>query len=143
MPRTAQYRLADSFQQAVGGFLLAGPFVVTQEVWELAVQMGWPQTVATVGIVFLIGYGALYKADSGRDPDREVELAGVPVRFLSLIAVSYLSVAVLALAFGAPRTFLEPTLGNRPVRLVGATLRAISVGAVFSVIGAATADSLF
>ena len=143
MSRRPQFRLADSFQQAVGGFLLAGPFVVTEEVWVLAAAMGWPQTAATVGIVLAVGYGALYKADSDRDPDREVEVGGIPVRFVSLIVVSYLSVLALVLAFGAPGTFLVPEFGDRPVRLVGATMRAVSVGAVFSVIGAATADTLF
>lgn len=143
MGRGQQYALADSFQQAVGGFLLAGPFVVTEEVWTLAGEMTWPQTLATVGIVLVIGYGALYKADSDRDPDREIELAGVPVRFLSLIGVSYLSVLLLALAFGAPGTFLGSEYAGRPIQLLRVTLRAVSVGAVFSVIGAATADSLF
>ena len=142
MVRGQQYALADSFQQAIGGFLLAGPFVVTEEVWTLAAEMTLPQTIATVGIVLLIGYGALYKADSDRDPDREIELAGVPVRFLSLIGISYLSVLALALAFGAPGTFLTE-YADRPLRLARVTLQAVSVGAVFSVIGAATADSLF
>ncbi len=137
-----QYRIADTFQQAVGGFLLAGPFVVTEEVWTLAKAMDWPQTIMTVGIVLVIGYGTLYKADGDRDPDREINVAGVPVRFVSLITVSYLSVGLLTVAFGAPGTFLAE-FADRPVRLVGATLRAISVGAVFSVIGAATADTLF
>ena len=143
MARGAQYAISDSFQQAVGGFLLAGPFVVTEEVWSLAAEMGWPQTVATVGIVMAVGYGTLYKADADRDPDREIEVAGVPVRFVSLIGVSYASVLVLALAFGAPNTFLGARYVGQPWALAAATARAVSVGAIFSVIGAATADSLF
>jgi uncharacterized membrane protein len=145
-----RFRGADTAQQVVGGFLLAGPFVVTEEVWVLAAGMTWVQTALTVGIVFAIGYGTLYKADD-RDPESETEVAGVPLRFLSLVSVSYLSVFVLAVAFGAPSTFLGETggqavsVGGIAVDLghVGVTLRAVSVGAVFSVIGAATADSLF
>jgi uncharacterized membrane protein len=34
-----RYALADTAQQMVGGFLLAGPFVVTEEVWRLASDM--------------------------------------------------------------------------------------------------------
>jgi uncharacterized membrane protein len=146
-----RYRLADTAQQIVGGFLLAGPFVVTEEVWTLAADMTWLQMLLTVCIVFGIGYGALYKADD-RDPDSEMEVRGVPLRFVSLVLVSYCSVLVLALAFGAPGTFLADTGGGRTVggggvrvavRTVEVTIKAVSVGAVFSVVGAATADSLF
>lgn len=131
---------SDVAQQAVGGFLLAGPFVVTEEVWVLAENMAIWQALLTVGIVFAIGYGALYKADT-RDPDREEELVGVPTRFLSLMLVSYGSVTVLALTLDAPWTFLAADLS--PVDRLGTTLTAISTGAIFSVVGAATADSLF
>jgi uncharacterized membrane protein len=55
----------------VGGFLIAGPFVVAEEVWLLADNMGPAQALATVAIVAATGYGALYGADDDRDPDRE------------------------------------------------------------------------
>ena len=138
--RSRRYALADTAQQLVGGFLLAGPFVVTEEVWVLATNMSPLHVGATVAIVFGIGYAALYKADAGRDPDREIEVAGVPVRFISLMAVSYGSVLLLAIAFSAPSTFLGELSGfDRWVT----TGKAASVGAVFSVIGAATADSIY
>ena len=151
-----RFALADTAQQIVGGFLLAGPFVVTEEVWVLARSMSATQGLVTAFIVFAIGYGALYKADN-RDPDREREVGGVPLRFISLILVSYLSVVILALAFDAPGTFLAGlgaddaplalpggiVLSGATVAVTAVTLKATSVGAVFSVIGAATADSLF
>ena len=99
--RRRRFALSDTVQQVVGGFLLAGPFVVTEEVWVLAGSMSALQAVVTVVIVLAIGYGALYKADD-RNPDREREVGGIPVRFISLIAVSYLSVSILALSFNAP-----------------------------------------
>ncbi len=147
--RAPRYRLADTAQQTVGGVLLAGPFVVTEEVWVLAANMTVTHALVTVAVVAGIGYGALYKADDDRDPDREADVAGVPVRFLSLMAVAYGSVALLAVAVTAPTTLgtaalagvgvTDPTRGQ--VTLV--TLKAIGVGAVFSVVGAATADSVF
>jgi uncharacterized membrane protein len=148
--RARRFALADTAQQVVGGFLLAGPFVVTEEVWSLARNMSTVQTLLTVSIVLVIGYGTLYKADD-RDPDREREVAGVPVRFVSLILVAYLSVFVLAIAFNAPGTFLTDMddgaatyLGvSMSTAVLVVTLKATSVGAIFSVIGAATADSLF
>ncbi|MFC7205086.1 DUF2391 family protein [Haloferax namakaokahaiae] len=146
-----RFALADSAQQIVGGFLLAGPFVVTEEVWVLARSMSLFQGLLTALIVFAVGYGALYKADD-RDPEKEREIAGIPLRFISLISVSYLSVFILALAFDAPGTFLADVSGRvlfegagmtLDLAVVAITLKATSVGAVFSVIGAATADSLF
>jgi uncharacterized membrane protein len=151
--KSRRFALADTAQQVVGGFLLAGPFVVTEEVWVLARSMSVFQGLLTFLIVLAIGYGTLYKADN-RDPDREVDIAGVPLRFVSLVLVSYFSVFILAIAFDAPGTFLadiaqadENALDIFGVRMsaavLGVTLKATSVGAVFSVIGAATADSLF
>ncbi|ELZ87782.1 hypothetical protein C453_02307 [Haloferax elongans ATCC BAA-1513] len=146
-----RFAFADTAQQIVGGFLLAGPFVVTEEVWVLARSMSVFQGVLTFIIVLAVGYGALYKADD-RNPDRERDVAGIPVRFISLVSVSYLSVFILALAFDAPGTFLSDVTGTVILEWAGmrldlavlaVTLKATSVGAVFSVIGAATADSLY
>ena len=144
--RQRRFKLADTAQQIVGGFLLAGPFVVTDEVWALAVGMAWYQAVLTVVIVLAIGYGTLYKADDDRDPDREVEVGGVPLRFVSLILVSYLSVLILALSFDAPATLIPNHMDPAEITIrtqTFVTLKAMSIGAVFSVIGAATADSVF
>ncbi|MFD1640387.1 DUF2391 domain-containing protein [Halohasta litorea] len=138
--RRPTFRVADSAQQIVGGFLLAGPFVVTEEVWTLAGSMSDLQGVLTVTIVGLIGYAALYQADTKRDPDSEQQVVGIPIRFISLMVVSFGSVAILALVFDAPATFLGDELST--LVLVETTFKAISVGSVFSVVGAATADSV-
>jgi uncharacterized membrane protein len=138
--RKTNFRLADVAQQVVGGFLLAGPFVVTEEVWTLADGMTLVNAFLTVLLVGGIGYGALYKADTGRDAEDETEIAGVPIRFVFLMVISFGSVAVLAVLFGAPGTFLGDV---STVEKASVTFRAVSVGAVFSVVGAATADSVF
>jgi len=138
--RRRRFKLADIAQQIVGGFLLAGSFVVTEEVWTLAANMDTPNGVVIVGIVLAIGYGTLYGADDEHDADSERDVAGVSARFLSLVGVAFGSVVILVLVFDAPETFLvETPTGGRLVT----TLRAISIGAVFSVVGAATADSVF
>ena len=133
-PRRHLFRIADLAQQLVGGFLLAGPFVVTEEVWTLAKHMGPVQTLLTIGIVAAIGYATLYKADRNRDPEAEADVAGVPIRFVSLLLVAFGSVTILAFVFAAPETFEAGP---------AATVTAISLSAIFSVIGAATADTLF
>lgn len=128
------FGLDDLAQQIVGGFILSAPFVVTEEVWSLADSMSTLQWAITVLLVLSIGYGTLYQADDDRDPDEEASIFGIPLRYLSLIAISYLSVTILALVFNAPVTFDKG---------VPTTAKAISIGAIFSVVGAATADSLF
>ena len=140
--RRPKFRVADSAQQAVGGFLLAGPFVVTEEVWVLAAGMNWIQAILTAGVVGLIGYAALYRADTDRDPETEKDILGIPVRFISLMLVAFGSVTVLAVLFDAPDTFLVNE-GVAGAELWATTFKAVSVGAVFSVVGAATADSVF
>ena len=137
MPR---FRVSDVAQQFVGGFLLAGPFVVTEEVWDLAENMTNWHALFIVGIVVAIGYGALYEADDDRDPESEPEVAGIPLRFISLMSISFGSVVLLSLVVTAPDQFLGDLTGRRQAIV---TARAVAVGAIFSVVGAATADSVF
>jgi uncharacterized membrane protein len=134
------HKLSDTAQQIVGGFLLSGPFVVTEEVWELARNMTVVHNVFLVCVVAVIGYGGLYGADDDRDPEREAAIARVPVRFISVLVVAFGSVGVLAFAVTAPDQFLGDL--PRADRMV-VTFRAVSVAAVFSVVGAVTTDSLF
>jgi len=128
-----EYSVGDTAQHILGGFLLAGPFIVTEEVWRLASNMSLFQVIANIAIVFAIGYGALYKADKDRDPVSELNWVGIPFRFISLVSVAYLSVAILAFTFAAPQTFSASLIH---------TLKAISVASIFSMLGAATVDSV-
>ena len=136
------FQFADIAQQVVGGFLLAGPFVITEEVWVAAIGISTLQWLVAVGMVFAIGYGALYQADADRDPDAEAEVGGVPLRFVSLMGVSFGSVAILMAVFNAPWTFLA-TLDVPREEWLTVTLHAGAIASVFSVVGAATADSVF
>lgn len=128
-----RFSLGDLAQQMVGGFLLAGPFVVTEEVWSLARNMTVYHSFVTVLIVITVGYGALYKADLDRDPEKEGDVGGVPIRLISLVLVSYFSVAVMIFVLNAPETFGASAY---------TALKTMSVAAIFSLIGAATADSI-
>jgi uncharacterized membrane protein len=140
MQERQRHQLADTAQQIVGGFLLSGPFVVTQEVWMLARNMTIFHSLVLVAAVMAIGYGGLYGADNDRDPKTEAAFAGIPVRFISVLGVAFGSVAGLAFTVTAPDLFLSD-LPARARLLV--TFQAISVAAIFSVVGAVTTDSLF
>lgn len=97
-PHIPQFRVRDLAQQAVGGFLLSGTFVVTEEVWVLARHLPILNSVLVVGVVMLTGYVALYRADTTHDVTQEADVRGVPLQFLSLMGVSFGSVALLAFA---------------------------------------------
>ncbi|MEA1932167.1 MAG: DUF2391 family protein [Euryarchaeota archaeon] len=140
MKERRKHELADTAQQIVGGFLLSGPFVVTQEVWMLARNMTVLHSLFLVSAVMAIGYGGLYGADNDRDPRREAAIVGIPIRFISVMIVAFGSVGMLAFSITAPDLFLSD-LPAPDRHLV--TFRAMSVGAVFSVVGAVTTDSLF
>jgi uncharacterized membrane protein len=139
-PHVPEFRLGDLAQQVVGGFLLSGAFVVTEEVWVLAQNLPPVNSVLVIGIVMLIGYAALYRADSTHDVAQEADVRGIPLRFLSLMIVSFGSVAILAFIFNAPDTFLDSISFTQKIVI---TAQAVAIGAIFSVIGAATADSVF
>ncbi len=134
MSRVPTYWLDDVAQQVVGAFLLSGPFVVTEEVWRLAGHMAAWQVGAAVALVGIIGYLALYEAYSDRPIEMEEAVLGVPLRFMALMLISYGAVTLLLTLFSAPATFGVTTW---------TTVRAVSIAAIFAVVGAATADSLF
>lgn len=129
----SRFYFSDVAQQVVGGFLLSGPFVVTEEVWRLVENMTVFHSLLIVTITVIIGYGASYEADVDRDLEKETDVAGMPVRLISLILVSYLSVTSLTLLLNAPVTFEATTI---------VTLKVISIASIFSLIGAAMVDSV-
>jgi len=51
-----------------------------------------------------IGYATPYGANEERSPGQEREIVGIPFRYLSLIAVSYIAVVILAFVLGAPQS---------------------------------------
>lgn len=132
--RRPRFRPADVAQQAVGGLLLAGPFVVTEEVWLLARQMTVWHTGLVMLAVIVIGYSALFKADRDRDVEVERKVLHIPLRFVSVLLVAFGSVALLTLLLRAPETFSATRMS---------AITAVSIGSMFSVVGAAAADSLF
>ncbi|MDY6778472.1 MAG: DUF2391 family protein [Candidatus Nanohaloarchaea archaeon] len=135
MPRTrSKYVLKDSAQQVIGGILLSGPFVVTEEVWNIASQMSTLQSLGNVLLVATIGYLGLYYADKDRHAEEEADIVGIPTRFISLMSVSFLSVLTLIYLFNAPAAFGASQ---------ATTIKVVTIGGLFSVVGAATADSLF
>ena len=134
MAITKKFRIKDSFQQLIGGIILSGPFVVTEEVWRIAENLEIIQMVLIVVLNWFIGYVALFEADKTRDVNVEQNVVGIPLRLISLILVAYLSVVLIVVMISPQATF--------GVQLRG-TVGAVMICSIFSIVGAATADSVF
>jgi uncharacterized membrane protein len=138
----SQFAVSDIAQQFIGSFLICGPFVVTEETWIIAQNLRPWQMVIAILISSLIAYLSLYKADASRDSEDEEEIGGVPLRFISLIGISFGSVVGLAILFGAPSALANITM--TPIHdYVILILKLTSIVSIFSVVGAATADTVF
>ncbi len=123
----------DFVQQVIGGALLTSPFLFTEEVWKIAANTSIFQSLVSVGMALALGHGILYVAHQERDWENERKIAGVTVRYISLMAVSFGTIVLMLAVSGATETF-----GAGIIQ----TLQVISLVSIFAVIGAATADSL-
>lgn len=137
---SGRFDFDDMAQQAAGGLLVGGPFIVTEEVWEIASAMSIYNVILTFLIVAITGYGVLYVAVL-RDPEVEASLAGIiPLRFISLVIVAYLSSIIVAVATGTTTYFSDSdSLKN----IAWLTFKASTTISIFTVIGAGTVDSVF
>ncbi len=128
-----KFATSDLAQQLIGGYLIAGPFVVTDEVWLIAKNMTIIHSIIAILLVIVIGFGALYKADKNRKIEEEEEVGRVPIRLISLIGVAYLSIGSLIFLFNAIEVFDATIL---------TALKVMTIGAIFSILGAAAIDSI-
>lgn len=127
------FGIDDFFQQVIGSVILTAPFLFTEEVWTLSANMSVLQSSIMITASLLIGHGVLYVAHQERNWKSERKLFGVTVRYLSLMTVAFGTVGFMILLTSADQTF-----GSS----FSETLRAVALMSPFSIIGAATADSL-
>jgi uncharacterized membrane protein len=133
MPPGRRFGRRDAIQQAVAALLLGGGLIVPGDVWVLAAGMEPHNTVAAFGFVGL-AYIALYESevDGIRPRHRAWRVAGVPVRFLTVVALGFGMPAALALGLGLPAVFDATPF---------VTLNAIVVAGVFATVIGAVADA--
>lgn len=123
----------DVVQQALGSSILTAPFLFTEEVWTLASNISSLQASLLAGFALALGHGVLYVASGERDWGAERKFLGITWRYISLMAVSFGTIAGL-IALTSPVETFGATLPQ--------TLKTVAMVSVFSVVGAATADNL-
>jgi|AntDeeMinimDraft_4_1070355.scaffolds.fasta_scaffold00135_46 uncharacterized membrane protein len=123
----------DFFQQLIGSSILIAPFLFTEEVWIIAQNTTLGSSVLSIAITLLLGHGILYIAKNERDFDKERQIMGISLRYISLMTVSFGTILLLLSI-----TATGQTLGAGPVN----AFKVVSMISIFAVIGAATADNL-
>ncbi len=127
------FGIDDFFQQVIGSAILTAPFLFTEEVWRMAENLSPLRSAILVGAALLLGHGVLYIASQQRDWEEERKIMGVTWRYISLMSVSFGTVALMIWLTSPVETF-QATASQ--------TLKVVSMISVFAVIGAATADNL-
>ena len=123
----------DFLQQLIGSSILIAPFLFTEEVWIIAQNTTLGSSVLSIAITLLLGHGILYIAKNERDFDKERQIMGISLRYISLMTVSFGTILLLLSI-----TATGQTLGAGPVN----AFKVVSMISIFAVIGAATADNL-
>jgi len=122
----------DFAQQVVGAVILSAPFAVTEEVWTLARNLTPLRLFLIVALTIIFDILLLYHTKIKRMRSK-TRVAGIPLRLLSLLFVTYVTSALILSLFGV--------LGGEVITTMWELKIIILVG-LFANIGACTADMI-
>ena len=125
----SRFEFKDVAQQIVGAMILSAPFVVTEEVWNLARNLDAIHIIALIALTILFDILLFYYARFRHLEEKSFFL--FPARVISLLAVTYITSAVVLSVFGI--------IGGQITDPVWAAKLIVMVG-LFANIGAGTAD---
>jgi len=125
----SKFSFQDIAQQIVGAAILAAPFSVTEEVWNLSNNLGAIHIIALIAITIIFNILLFYYTKFQQIEEKSFFL--FPKRILSLIIVTYTTSAIVLLIFGV--------IGGQVVDPIWAAKLIVMVG-FFANIGAGTAD---
>jgi len=127
---TDRFEWDDFAQQVVGALILSTPFAVTEEVWRLSSNLTLTRIFLIVLLTIAFDIVLLYYTKF-RKMESKISFLGVPLRIISLLAVSYVASTVILTLFGV--------IGGEVVTVFGCLKLIVLVG-LFANIGASTAD---
>jgi uncharacterized membrane protein len=125
----SKFTTKDVAQQIVGALILSAPFVVTEEVWNLARNLDGLHIIALITLTIIFDILLFYYAKFQHLEEKRYIL--FPARVISLLIVTYTTSAVVLSVFGI--------IGGQIQDPVWATKLIVMVG-LFANIGAGTAD---
>jgi len=124
-----KFTFKDVAQQIVGAMILSAPFVVTEEVWNLANNLDAVHIIALISITILFDILLFYYTKYQQLEYKSFFL--FPKRIISILIVTYVTSTVVLTVFGV--------IGGQIQDPVWAAKLVIMVG-LFANIGAGTAD---
>ena len=123
-----KFTFKDVAQQVVGATILSAPFAVTEEVWNLARNLGSIHIIALIFITILFDV-LLFNYTKYQNIERKKLM--LTLRILSLIIVTYVTSGIVLSVFGViGGQILDPLWAMKLIVMVG----------LFANIGASTAD---
>lgn len=125
-----KFNFNDVAQQIVGAIILSSPLAVTEEVWNLALELDAGRVLTIIGITVLFDVLLIYFTDYNKNKDSKIGNL-IPARIVSTITISYLTAATMLYVFGV--------IGGYVTDLEWALKLVIFVG-LFANVGAGTAD---
>ena len=124
-----KFAAKDIAQQIVGATILSAPFVVTEEVWNLAKNLDLGHIIALIAITLtfdiLLFYHAKFQNIEGK------RVFNIPLRLLSIIVVTYTTSFLMLTVLGV--------IGGKVTEQIWAAKLVVLVG-LFANVGAGTAD---
>ena len=124
-----KFAFKDIAQQIVGATILSAPFAVTEEVWNLAKNLDLIHIIALIFITVMFDVLLFYYTRYQSIETKRILM--FPLRIISLIAVTYVTSAIVLSVFGV--------IGGKIQDPLWAMKLIVMVG-LFANIGAGTAD---
>ncbi len=131
----SKFEFKDIIQQIIGAVLFASPFIVTEELWNLAFLLTLPRIILLMGFTVMNAILIVYFSEYQK-LKKELETPGflqIPRRLISLLIISYGVTTVLLWMFGILGLKITNPLWG---------IKLIVLASFFASIGAATADIL-
>ena len=130
---STKFQTKDIVQQIIGAVLFASPFIVTEELWNLANILTFPRIVllvffTIVNSVLIVYFTEYQKIKSEIE---NFDIVRIPMRLISLLVISYSVTASLLWMFGV--------IGLKITNLIWG-IKLIVLASFFASIGASTAD---
>lgn len=125
-----KFAFKDIAQQIVGATILSAPFVVTEEVWNLARNLDLGHIIALIAITLIFDILLFYYTKYQKIEGKRF-LNVFPIRIFSIIIVTYSTSFIILTVLGV--------IGGRILETIWAAKLVVLVG-LFANIGAGTAD---
>jgi uncharacterized membrane protein len=127
----SKFEFKDIVQQILGAILFCSPFIITEELWNLALLLTLPRIILLIGFTWINTTLIVYFSEYQKIKKELKTRLLIPKRLISLFLISYGVSFILLWLFGV--------LGLKIKSMIW-SLKLVVLASFFASIGAATAD---